>query len=283
MKALRVSGLGVMLAVASLSFSAAFAQDDEPGTRDHPMFTRMPGYYISGSHETGFDSHEFPLKGGTTVKVEGRLTYHQYRAKDGARVPSPLQTARNYQNALTRIGGVVLFDEVEPGGGRTSMKLARGAGEVWVDLAIGDSGYNYSVTIVDKGGMQQVVVASAETWKSEIHASGHAAVYGILFDTNKSDVKPESKPALDEIAKLLGKDPGLKLFVVGHTDGTGAVEANMKLSQARAESIVRTLAGSHGIAPARLRAQGVGPFSPVASNDSEDGRARNRRVELVKQ
>jgi outer membrane protein OmpA-like peptidoglycan-associated protein len=281
MRNVRILRLVILLAVALVP--PAFAQEDQPGSKDHPMFTRMPGYFIESYRQTDFDSFEFQGKGGATVAVEGRLTEIGYRPRDGVKVPSPLQTARNYQNALTKIGGVVLFDEVAPGGGQTSMKLVRGAAEVWVQVRIGDSGNNYHVTIVEKGAMQQQVVASAETWKSDIHATGHAAVYGIHFDTNMSDVKPESKAALDEIAKLLGKDPALKLFVVGHTDGTGAVDANMKLSQARAESVVRALTGSYGIAPARLRGQGVGPFAPIASNDSEAGRAKNRRVELVKQ
>ena len=108
-------------------------------------------------------------------------------------------------------------------------------------------------------------------------------VYGITFDTNKAEVKPESTPSLEQIARLLKQDPALRLKVVGHTDMVGALDANMKLSQARAEAVVQALVSQHGIAVARLKGFGVGPLAPVASNDSEEGRARNRRVEIVKE
>ncbi|MCC6395550.1 MAG: OmpA family protein, partial [Bacteroidetes bacterium] len=106
---------------------------------------------------------------------------------------------------------------------------------------------------------------------------------GILFDTGKSTLKPESEKAIGEVAKLLKKDTGLKVYVVGHTDNEGALDANMTLSQGRAEAVVQSLVRTHGIAANRMKSFGNGPYAPVATNDSEDGRARNRRVELVKQ
>ena len=87
----------------------------------------------------------------------------------------------------------------------------------------------------------------------------------------------------EEIAKLLKQTPSLKLRVVGHTDGTGALDANMKLSQARGEAVVQALVGQYGIATSRLKGYGVGPLAPVASNATEEGRGKNRRVELVQE
>jgi OmpA-OmpF porin, OOP family len=104
-----------------------------------------------------------------------------------------------------------------------------------------------------------------------------------LFDTGKSVLKPESAPALLEVKKLLEADPSLKLWVVGHTDSVGAIDGNMKLAQARAEAVVTALTATHGIAPARIKGYGVGPLAPVATNDTDEGRAKNRRVDLVKQ
>ena len=104
-----------------------------------------------------------------------------------------------------------------------------------------------------------------------------------LLLTGKTDIKPESAAAIGEVAKMLQADAGLKVFVVGHTDTVGSVESNQKLSQGRAEAVMQALVKEHGIAAARLRAFGAGPFAPVSSNDTEDGRARNRRVDLVKQ
>jgi len=281
MRMLKFVGLAVVLAV----FTAAplFAQEDQEGGKDHPLFTRMPGYFIENYSQKDFDSFQFEGKDGKPVTVEGRKTQIGYRPKERVTVPSPLQIGRNYQNAITKIGGVVLFQELSSGGGMTTLKLVRGTEEIWAKIRIGDSGNNYNVVIVEKAGMQQEVVASADAWKADISATGHAIVYGIYFDTGKAEVKPESQAALQEVAKLLSRDPNLKLLVVGHTDSVGQLEANMKLSQARAEAVVQALTKSHGVAASRLKAQGAGPIAPVATNRTEQGRAKNRRVELVEQ
>jgi outer membrane protein OmpA-like peptidoglycan-associated protein len=125
------------------------------------------------------------------------------------------------------------------------------------------------------------VTIDAKAMARDIGQTGRVAIYGILFDTGKSELKPESGPALAEIAKLLNETPALKVYVVGHTDMVADLATNVKLSQARAQSVVNALVGLHGIAAARLIAYGSGPYAPVASNRTEEGRAKNRRVELV--
>jgi OOP family OmpA-OmpF porin len=131
--------------------------------------------------------------------------------------------------------------------------------------------------------MAQDIVANADVLSNDLKTTGHSAVYGIYFDTGKSEIKPESEQAIGEIAKLLKSDTGLKVYVVGHTDNVGGLEANMKLSRDRADAVVQALVRDHGIIASRLNAYGDGPYAPVASNDTEEGRAKNRRVELVKQ
>jgi outer membrane protein OmpA-like peptidoglycan-associated protein len=131
--------------------------------------------------------------------------------------------------------------------------------------------------------MAQDVVADASSMANSIRESGKVAVYGIYFDTGKSVLKPESQPTLEQISKLLKADPSLKLYVVGHTDNTGVFDANMKLSMERATSVVNALVSQFSVSASLLKACGNGPTSPVATNDTEEGRALNRRVELVKQ
>jgi outer membrane protein OmpA-like peptidoglycan-associated protein len=131
--------------------------------------------------------------------------------------------------------------------------------------------------------MKQEVTADAKFMAEGISTTGHVAIYGIYFDFNKSDVKPESEPALSEIAKLLTGTPNLKVFIVGHTDNVGGVDYNMKLSQARADAVVKALTTKYKANPQRLKAYGVGQLAPVAPNKTEEGRAKNRRVELVEQ
>jgi len=113
--------------------------------------------------------------------------------------------------------------------------------------------------------------------------TGQVNVYGIHFDFDKADIQPESKPQLDEIAKLLASDPTLKLRVTGHTDNVGSAEHNQTLSKRRADAIVAALAANYGVAAERLTSAGLGASLPVASNDSDQGRAMNRRVELIRQ
>lgn len=124
---------------------------------------------------------------------------------------------------------------------------------------------------------------SADTLNKDIDSVGHVAVYDLLFDTGKADLKPESATALKEIARMLAMSPALTVHVVGHTDNVGSLAQNVDLSKRRAQSVVTALTTTYKVAVARLHADGVGPLSPVASNDDEAGRARNRRVELVKQ
>jgi outer membrane protein OmpA-like peptidoglycan-associated protein len=145
-----------------------------------------------------------------------------------------------------------------------------------------NEGRIYEVTIVEAQAMRQDVTADAAAMGKDIVASGKTVIYGIYFDTGSATIKPESEPALVEMVKLLKSTPALKAFVVGHTDNVGSLELNLKLSGDRADALVKALV-VRGIAPGRLKAAGVGPYCPIGSNASEEGKAKNRRVELVQQ
>ncbi len=173
-------------------------------------------------------------------------------------------------------------------------KLDRREGPLWVLVFTGYSGnsgdsraggrVSVLVDIVDKGVMEQrMVKVDAKEIATNIGRDGKQVIYGILFDTDKADIKPDSKPQLDEMAAMMKANPALRVHIVGHTDNQGTIEHNLGLSQRRADAVVRALSTQYGIAAARMTARGLGPFAPVASNDTEDGRAKNRRVEIVKQ
>jgi outer membrane protein OmpA-like peptidoglycan-associated protein len=141
-----------------------------------------------------------------------------------------------------------------------------------------------AVNVVERPAMDTgMVTVDASAMSTAIKEGGKVAIYGILFDTNKADVKPESAAALKEIATLLQREPALKLLVVGHTDSVGDYTANLLLSDKRAAAVIQSLTTTHGVAAARLRPAGAGMMSPVATNETEEGRAKNRRVELVRQ
>jgi OmpA-OmpF porin, OOP family len=139
------------------------------------------------------------------------------------------------------------------------------------------------VTVEEKPREQKMVTVKADEMADAIKDGGKVALYGIAFDFDKADIRPESKPQLDEIGGLLKADESLKLMVTGHTDNQGGAAYNLDLSKRRADAVVKALVADYGIAPGRLTAQGVGLAAPVASNETEEGRAKNRRVELVRQ
>ncbi len=130
---------------------------------------------------------------------------------------------------------------------------------------------------------QNLAFVSAEQIGGALGKDGRVALYGILFDFDKADLKPESDKQLAEMANLLKSSAGLKVFIVGHTDNKGTLAYNTDLSQRRADSVARALATRFGVAADRMVSKGVGPLSPLAPNDSEEGQAKNRRVELVRQ
>lgn len=128
----------------------------------------------------------------------------------------------------------------------------------------------------------RMVVVKAADMEKQINTAGRVALYGILFDFNKATLRPESDATLDQIASLLAEDPAVKLLVVGHTDNVGEFEFNRDLSARRADAVVEALVTRKGVEKSRLFPFGCSFASPAAPNATEDGRAKNRRVELVR-
>ena len=303
----RVAALVFCLSPAALLF--AHGQDAE-GSKDHPLISRYPGSTLSEYAQKAFDEYELPLSkfaGGKYEKsehLEGKITAIYYTTAEGR---SALEIYRNYDSALKNGGFQTLFTcaktcgdappsnlmPVNDAWGNYSddtrylaAKLARDDGDVYVALWVYDSGFDIKtfLAVVEVKPMESgLVTVNAATLAGDITRTGHASVYGIYFDTGKAEVKPESDATLKEIAKVLEQNSQLKLYVVGHTDNQGPLDMNMDLSKRRADAVLTALTTRYGAPGARLRALGDGPSAPVASNDAEEGRAKNRRVELVKQ
>lgn len=262
-------------------FAPLIAQEDAENCKDPALFTRMPGYYIYRCEDLQFDKYEFKTGDYKTQVIEGHHLFVYYDINENVQKPSPLQIVRNYTNAAKKIGGQVIF-EYDDAGPNAVVKIVKSGTETWAHIYASANG-TYTIHIIEKQAMNQDVVADAASLANSIKESGKVAVYGIYFDTGKSTLKPESQPTLQEISKLLKSDTGLKLYVVGHTDNVGSFDSNMKLSMDRAAAVVNALVSQFSADGTRLKACGDGPTAPVASNDTEDGKAQNRRVELVKQ
>jgi outer membrane protein OmpA-like peptidoglycan-associated protein len=213
-----------------------------------------------------------------------------------------MAVVRNYEAALAGLGAVRI-DTAAPGdaaliaanGDAAKLRarlridsadvpyaayLVRAPGKnIWVALMAADDHAN--LVVVDEQAMQQsVALVTADAMRTELAAKGHMALY-IHFDTDQATIRSDGKPAIAEIATLLKKDATLKLAIEGHTDNSGDAKHNLALSRERADAVVQTLV-SGGIDSARLRAAGRGAAEPLADNKDEAGRAKNRRVELVK-
>ena len=254
-------------------------QQDVKGSKDHPLLTRMPDFYLGDYKEAEFSSFKFIGSDKKAVSIEGHKYYIQYNLNSGAAEPGELKIRRNVQDALKKIGGKVVFDDDF---NKVSTIVVQKDGiETWLEVR----SYSklYRLNIVEREIMKQEIVADANAMGNDINSTGHVAVYGILFDSGRAEIKPESDSAISQISILLKNNESLNLYVVGHTDNVGTIDANMKLSKERADAVVTTLVTKYGITSTRLKSYGVASLTPVGSNDTEVGRAKNRRVELVKQ
>jgi OmpA-OmpF porin, OOP family len=278
MKNLIVVFCSLFLLHAGTGFSVAQVQDIK-GSKDHPLLSRMPDFHITGYKDTEFDSYKFINEDKKPESIEGHKYFIEYNLNPGVAEPGELKIRRNVQDALKKIGGKVVFDDNF--NKASTIVVKKDNRETWVEVR--SYAKMYRLNIVEREIMKQEIVANAEAMGNDINNTGHVAVYGIFFDTGKADIKPESDAAIEQISKLLMSNAAMKVYVVGHTDNVGTIEANMKLSKDRADAVVNALVTKYGIQAARLKSYGVASLVPVASNDNEEGRAKNRRVELVKQ
>jgi OOP family OmpA-OmpF porin len=255
-----------------------------------------------------FDRHGF-IAGGKYVTQEGRVAFFQYTLSnpDTGRTYSEIEFLRNYENAIAALGGQKISsvgftpEVVAAAGGREQIEKYWNAAsppvpeaehatymirtadkEYWIHVSTGGivppMGF---VTVLEKQAMKSSLgFLDAAAMKKELDAKGHVALY-INFDTDKATLRADAQPIIGEVNKLLTSDQALKLSIEGHTDNTGGADHNRELATARARSVLGALVGL-GVDAARLSSKGFGPDKPIADNSTDAGRAKNRRVELVK-
>ena len=291
---------------SSTSRTSTFDLDKVPVV--NPQLGRFPYVGLIEGYQPGkggdnkdvaFDRYEV-FDGAKINTVDGRLTTIEAEGQ-GA---SAYQVFKTYESLVTGLGGVKVFegtaermDTVEAkfsdmrhrhpvySGDQMGVYVLRTPEkDIWVEAYVkdhyGKEGH-YFLTVVEKKTLEvKASLLPAEEMKKELDANGHVALY-INFDFDKADIKPDSQPIIDQIVKLLKNDPTLNLTVEGHTDNVGAPPYNTKLSETRARSVVAALTAKD-IEARRLKAEGYGQDRPIAENSTDSGRAKNRRVELVK-
>jgi outer membrane protein OmpA-like peptidoglycan-associated protein len=248
-----------------------------------------------------FDREHF-LVGANTISLEGKIFRGEYRLT-GDRPYSSLEFMRNHEQAITQLGGVKVAGQVSTEPARRALQakgeeprgncfirpcdeadfylLRQGGKEYWITVGTGNFPLHGYYTVLEKQGMaKSFAFMDAGALKSALDASGRVPVY-IEFDVDRASLRPSARPAVGEIVKLMEANPPLRVSIEGHTDDTGTAARNQPLSLARAETVRAELIAA-GIATTRMKTAGFGATRPLAQGTSEDARARNRRVELVK-
>jgi len=312
-------GLQIFAIVALVCAPVTTFAKDIAGSSDHSLITRYPGSTIIKYEESELADYVIPLSAPKRASsrqyvaeksqaVRGKVTRLVYQSKQEA---SALQIYENYLDALSQPGFEV-FHQCQAKSCKAVAKLyARGMNQyrasykdksdayyavakyqqedqkvVYIVVLVGINNSGNTIIAVDVIESRSLelgkVTSNADALLESLMQTGRAQVYDIYFDTGKSAVKPESANALDAIKEVLERRPELHLYVVGHTDDTGSLSFNNTLSQERATAVVKALFANGVRGKERLYGKGVGPFAPVASNEDEAGRAKNRRVELVR-
>jgi len=273
-----------LLFLLAFSMNIATAQSR---VTSHSLFSTMPNFLVDEYSVTQKDFDQLEIyvpdkkssSGYVVAGKEGKLESMTFKWQgEWQKGPSPLQILNNFKNAVKQKGGEeVFYDDFYKD--KVFFKLKQGGNTYWIKVYTDGIG-NYTLSSIMEAPMEQNIVMTADDIKNNLNAEGKVLFYGIFFDTDKATLKAESAPTLTNIASFLKANP-VNVFIVGHTDNSGSLEHNLSLSKDRAAAVVNELTTKYGVNKAQVTAQGVASLAPVASNKTDDGKAKNRRVEVV--
>ena len=296
----------LILMIVATSVSAA---TDIAGSRDYPLIGRFEGSVITSYEERDFGEHTVATGVGKSRALTKSLDVEGRKFRISYKLPTEQSIAevfRNFELRLKNKGFNTLFKCEAKKCGQTDFRYAietipspkmqidafkyryvaaeksEGDKKIYATIlvSINNKKVFTQVIVVEAGKLDDRMI-NAKQMQESISETGRIALYGIYFDFDKAVVKPESQPTLEQINALLSASPKLRVLIVGHTDSKGSLKYNRDLSQRRAQAVVKALIKQYKINPSRLVPAGVGYLAPVASNKTEEGRAKNRRVELV--
>jgi OOP family OmpA-OmpF porin len=313
--------LAILMVVLPLLSTTGAIAEDIAGSADHPLVPRYEGSEILAYETNAFDEFTLiagptraadsdvippPIVSKRPIDLEGEITHLMYGAPEGR---TALEVFRNYEGAIADAGFEILFScsEEECGQGFNRVmnpdvqsdvllydteqrylaaQMSGEQGDVYLSLYVTEydptNRAYMKLDVIEIAPMEEAMtVVEASEMERGLDTDGSIAIYGILFDFDEATIRPDSKPQLDQIGELLTSRPELDVLIVGHTDAQGALDYNLGLSERRAANVVQALVQNYGIDASRLEPVGVGMAAPVASNRTEDGRALNRRVEIV--
>jgi outer membrane protein OmpA-like peptidoglycan-associated protein len=272
-----LSTMGLLMVLVAPT--PALAQTGAAPAIEHPVIKAMTGAtLLRNSKVEEFGRMPVTYRDGarnTQREVEGRLWHLEYQLSN--RQTGRGEIMANYEAEAKRVGGAALSRTAT----RMLLRLPRPGGTyTWCRIEAKANGA-YDLDIVDEAGLDLSLEFDADALLAALNRDGQVAIYGVLFDVDKADLRPGSGAVFDTIATILKNDATLRLEVQGHTDSTGTPERNRALSLLRAQAVVNGLA-LYGVDRARLAPRGLGADQPVGDNATEEGRQQNRRVMLVK-
>lgn len=264
--------------------SLLFAQEmDAEGCKDHPFFNRLENYYIDGCKEN-YNEYEFMMGNDKTQILEGTLIdiLYTYDGPFGPNLPSKLQVIRNYENAIAKMGGQKVYSRTTDDGGWTgaTFHLQKDGSEYWLGIydLINNPVDQFTFVLLTVEGMKQEITANEMFEKIN---SGLPITLYINFETGKSAIKSDSENIVEELYQMMNENPDLKILVEGHTDNVGNKASNQSLSEKRATGL-KTALVTKGISSSKIETVGFGQDQPLADNSTDEGRAKNRRIEIKK-
>lgn len=251
-----------------------------PSGDDFHLLGHMPRTTPRAPVKTNYDEVSFDVANGAGTKPVKVRGYHYKMIYDlpSDRHISGLESQLNYRAALKDLGAQILYADPAENPGETTARINDGGKTVWISV-ISNAAVTVD-TLEEKPFQLTAQPPRAADMKTALDRDGKITLY-INFDFNKATLKPDAAPIIAQIVALLKANPTLELSVDGYTDDVGLHDYNVKLSQARAANVAAALE-AQSIAASRLASAGYGPDKPVAPNDTDAGRAKNRRVELVK-
>jgi outer membrane protein OmpA-like peptidoglycan-associated protein len=273
----------LLIAVLIIIPNISKAQDTE-GCKDHPLLTRFPNFYIDQC-TSNFNELELRMKLDKKETKEGNLTklFYRFNGEASVKEPSPLQIMKNYENAIVKNGGKLVFKSTTIDDGREATFSLNAKGkDYWIKVGpfggTADECENYEISVLEMEAMKQEI--QANDIFDALNKDGFISLY-INFETGKANILPDSQPIIDQIVLMLNQNKNMQISIEGHTDNVGTNEFNQTLSENRAKSVLNALT-AQGIDKSRLSFKGWGSSKPIADNRTEEGKAKNRRVEIIK-
>ena len=283
------SGSGIILLVAAAILSAASVLAIADQVTEHPLIRSFPGAVLHERNSVykNFDTYDFEVKNPRTGRAEKQTVTGEFRrllyylkTEDGRRnnTVSRVEYFENFKAAALEQGGEIQWEDSR---GLVFTLPREDGGLTWCRVEVSTGAGSTTLFIIDEKPLEKTLGFGPVQMKAALDAEGRITLYGILFDYDRATLQPSSDRQLQEVLTLLLDNPELTLEIQGHTDSDGSQDYNLQLSGRRADSVLQYLA-LFGIDPTRLQARGYGASAPVAPNDTDENKAKNRRVELVR-